>query len=403
MPSDKWKISRSLLLNDTPELRLLVCLARTTLDSASSRAAGDLMRGRLDWNRFLALAWRHWVMPLVCSHLINSFAELVPDKHLQKVHEDFQHNTARNLLFATELGRVLEDFDEQGIPAIAYKGPALALQVYGDLKLRSFVDLDLLVRRVDTMRAGSVLIARGYRPHLDLSPTQESLLSRSECDRVYLREGRNILLELHWAVAPPFFAVGLETEAVLADCARAELCGREVGVPSPEMLLLLLCVNGTKGLWSVLEPVCSVNELVRRYPGLDWGRIITLGRRAGALRMLHVGLLLAHQIFDLPLPEKILVSIDTDRPANNLVGEARKRLSENEMRVPGLVEKTRFRVRSRERGRDKLRYFLLRLLTPTYKDCSPELPNSLSFLYYGLRPLRLLREGLKRLADRPVV
>ncbi len=75
------------------------------------------------------------------------------------------------------------------------------------------------------MRAGAVLIARGYRPHLDLSPAQESLLSRSECDRVYLREGRNIVLELHWAVAPPFFSVGIETEAVLADCVRAEMCG----------------------------------------------------------------------------------------------------------------------------------------------------------------------------------
>ena len=54
------------------------------------------------------------------------------------------------------------------------------------------------------------------------------------------------------------------------------------------------------------------------------------------------------------------------------------------MPLPGLVEKTRFRIRSRERGRDKLRYCALRLLTPTYKDCSPELPASLSFLYYAI-------------------
>ena len=143
---------------------------------------------------------------------------------MQKVRDDFQHNTARNLLLITELCRVLEEFEEHGIAAIPYKGPALALQVYGDLKLRSFVDLDLLVRPGDATRAGALLIARGYRPHLDLSPAQESLLSRSECDRVYLREGRNIVLELHWAVAPPFFSVGIETEAVLADCARVRRC-----------------------------------------------------------------------------------------------------------------------------------------------------------------------------------
>ena len=61
------------------------------------------MRGRLDWDRFLALAWRHGVMPLVHSNLLNSFVELVPIAHLQKIRDDFQHNTARNLLLVAEL------------------------------------------------------------------------------------------------------------------------------------------------------------------------------------------------------------------------------------------------------------------------------------------------------------
>jgi hypothetical protein len=391
------------LSNETPELDILVCLAGTTLDSAHRARAGELLRGPLDWDRFLALVWRHGLIPLVCNHLLNSFTEFIPAVYLQKIREDFQHNTARNLWLATELCRVLEDFEEQGIDAIPYKGPALALQIYGDLKLRSFVDLDLLVRHGDATRAGALLIARGYRPHLNLSPAQESLLSRSECDRVYLREGRNIVLELHWAVAPPFFSVGIGIETVLADCGRAEMCGREVRFPSPEMLLLLLCVNGTKDLWTALEPVCTVNELVLRYPRLDWERVIDLGRRAGALRMLHTGLVLARQIFDVPLPEKILASIAADGAVKDLVREARLRLAETETPAPGLLEKTLFRTRSRERVRDKLRYCALRLLTPTYKDCSPELPSSLSFLYYGLRPLRLLRDGLKRPANKPVV
>jgi hypothetical protein len=342
-------------------------------------------------------------MPLACSHLLNSFAELVPAEHLHKVRNDFQHNAARNLVLVTEMCRVLGDFDAHGIPTISYKGPAQALQVYGDIKLRSFVDLDVLLRRSDAARAGALLVARGYRPHLQLNRAQEAMLSRSHCDRVYFRQGRSLMLELHWAILPPYFSVTLETDAVLADCESAQLCSRKVSVPSPEMLLLLLCVNGTKDLWTALEPVCSVNELVKRYTSLDWARVITLAGRGGVRRMLHVGLLLARQIFDLPLPEKILASIDADPPVRNLVREAHTRLAEREVRVSGLFEKTRFQVRSRERGRDKLRHCALHLLTPSYKDCSLDLPASLSFLYYGLRPLRLLRDGLKRPANRPVV
>jgi hypothetical protein len=353
------------------------------------------MREALDWDRFLALAWRHWVMPLVYRHLLNSFAELVPPRHLQKIHDEYQHNSARNLLLVNELCGVLDDLESQGIAAIPYKGPALALQVYGDLKLRSFGDLDVLVRRRDAAHAGTLLTAHGYRPHIHLSPVQEAMAAHSKCDRVYFREGRNVMLELHWAIVPRYFSIAIETEAVIADSANAEMCGRKVIVPSPEMLVLLLCVNGAKDLWKTLDPVCSINELVRRYPGLDWARVLTLGRSVSAIRILHVGLLLTHEIFDLPLPAWILASIAADLPAKNMVSEARTRLSETELPAPGLIETARFQIRSRERGRDKLRYCAWRLFTPSYEDCSPELPASFSFLYYVLRPLRLIRQALK--------
>lgn len=390
-------------MNNTPEFCLLTCLARTTLNSDYNARAADLLRGELQWDKFLTLCWRHGLMPLVFSHLLTTFAEFAPPTRRRKIREDFQHNAARNVILAAELCSVLEDFEERAIEALAYKGPAMAIQVYGDLSLRSFVDLDLLIRSHDAALAGSVLTARGYHPHLDLTPAQELMLFRSECDRVYLREGRNIVLELHWAVAPPFFGVKVDIEQVMADCAQIEMCGRKIKVPSAEMLLLLLCVNGTKDLWTVLEPVCSLNELVRRTPQLNWARVITLGREAGVLRMLHLGLSLARDIFDLHLPEQITASIAADQRVTQLASEARRRLTESEMPLPGLIEKTSFRVRSREHTRDKLRYCALRALTPTYRDCSTELPASLSFLYYGFRPLRLLRDSLKRPADRAVV
>lgn len=390
-------------MNNTPEFCLLTCLARTKLNSDDSARAAELLREELQWDTFLALCGRHGLMPLVFNHLRTTFAEFVPPRLLRKIREDFQHNAARNVVLSTELCSVFEEFEERGIEVLAYKGPAMAIQIYGDLSLRSFVDLDLLIRPDDAASAGSVLTTRGYHPHLDLTPAQELMLFRSECDRVYLREGRNIVLELHWAVAPPFFGVGVEIEEIMADCVQIEMCGRKINVPSAEMLLLLLCVNGTKDLWTVLEPVASLNELVRRSPQLDWARVITSGREAGVLRMLHLGLSLARDIFDIPLPQQITASVAADQPVTQLASEAQRRLTENEMPLPGLIEKTSFRVRSREHTRDKLRYCALRALTPTYRDCSTELPASLSFLYYGFRPLRLLRDSLKRPADKAVV
>jgi len=391
-------------VNPPTEFELLLCLARTSLRGAhEARARALLDRAGLDWQLFHALAWRHGLMPLASRHLLESFAALVPEAQLARAREDFRHNAARNLLLASELRGALDALADEGVAGVAYKGPALALQVYGDLKLRSFVDLDVLVRRADAGRAGRVLASIGYRPRLSLTPAQEAMLPRSECDRVYLKEGRGVTVELHWAVAPPFFSLALETEDVLDGAARVELFGREVAAPAPEMLLLLLCVNGAKDLWRALEPVCAVAELLRAPAGLDWPRVVGLARRAGALRMLLVGLLLARDLLDAPLPDEAARLADTDPPARRLAAGAGRRLAEPEARPWGLAEETRFRVASRERLRDRARYCALRLLTPTYRDCAPELPPALRFVYYALRPLRLLGGALKRPASRPVL
>jgi hypothetical protein len=385
-------------LKTRPEFDLLVCLARAAPGHVEQARARELLRSPVDWDYFVALSWRHGLMPLAARNLLDSFAGEVPAAHLQRLRREFRHNAARNLLLVSELCGVIEALGREGVETVAYKGPALALQAYGDIKLRSFVDLDLLVRPRDAARASEVLAALGYRPHLRLSPAQERMLPRSECDRVFLREGRNLMLELHWAVAPPFFSVPVGAEEVLAERPmRLALCEGGVTTPAPALTLLLLSVNGAKDLWVALEPLAAVAELLRRRAaaGLDLQRAAWLARRAGALRMLLVCLELARRMFAAQLPEEIRAEARADRAVAPLVAEAARRLASAAPPHPGLSEKTRFRVRARERRRDQLRYCALKLLTPTYRDCTPELPRSLSFLYYGVRPLRLLRDLLK--------
>lgn len=383
-------------LKTPPEFDLLVCLARPAPGHVAEARARDLVRAGLDWEQFHALAWRHNLLPLAARNLLDLFPAEVPTAHLARLREEFRHNAARNLLLSSELCRVVEALSAARVEAVAYKGPALALQAYGDLKLRSFVDLDLLVRPEDAARASFLLEGLGYRTHLSLTPAQERMLPRTECDRVFLREGRNLVLELHWAVAPPFFSVELGVDEVLAQRpARVELCARGLVTPSPELTLLLLAVNGAKDLWTALEPLAAVAGLVARHGGLDLGETARVARRAGAHRMLLVCLELVRELFGARVSDELAAAARADASVARLVEESLARLSAVEAPRPGLAEKTRFRVRARERRRDRLRYCALKLFTPTYKDCKPELPTALSFLYYGIRPLRLLRDRVR--------
>ena len=81
--------------------------------------------------------------------------------------------------------------------ALAYKGPVLALQAYGNVQSRAFQDIDLLVRLGDFQRVRSALLASGYR-----SPTAERgssypVMFLLECDETLVHVTFALVVELH--------------------------------------------------------------------------------------------------------------------------------------------------------------------------------------------------------------
>jgi hypothetical protein len=96
-----------------------------------------------------------------------------------------------------EIGAVVDALAEAGIPALLFKGTALAYTVYPRPWLRPRVDTDLLVAPTDRDRARRILEARGYRrtPLIDGSV----VMRQAE----YVREeapGVRHAVDLHWAV-----------------------------------------------------------------------------------------------------------------------------------------------------------------------------------------------------------
>lgn len=381
-------------MNAPPEFEFLVCCARVNLDDEQAARAQMLLRGGFDWEYLMSLAWRHGLMPLAFKHALTRFADDAPEAVREKMRADYAHNTARCVWLSAELQAVLGALGREGIDASPYKGPDLALRAYGDVRLRTFFDLDVVVRRGDVACAGAVLGRLGYRPHLPLSRVQEEMLYGSECDRVFLKEGRNIVLELHWAVVPPFYGIPFDVEALLGRPTSRELPGGQSGGASDTTLLLLSCINGTKDFWCRLEQVCAVSELIKA-GRVDWGALLRSASRIYAMRPLLIGLSVANRLLGAPLPEEVLRRVEANRAARRLAGEVMRRLAAADGLEPGLGEKTRFRLATMDRARDRVRYCAARSLTPTHRDYVGWLPPALSLVYYGLRPLRLLRQALR--------
>lgn len=370
---------------------MLLACARTAVNDRQAAKITALAKGELDWERLVYLAVGHGVVPLLYRSLSTIRPAGVPSSVMDRFRNESQGIAGRNVLLATELLALLELLGANSVSAMPHKGPALACQVYGDLRLRSFIDLDILVRPIDVPKVRNLLAENGYQPQLKMTAGKQRAILRSECDEVFTGTNGRIL-EIHWAITPPFFSFHLNTDDLFARSIKMDLLGKKVLAPAPEDLLLILSVNGTKDMWNRLEFICRVGELLDRYPEIRWQTVFTRARELGADRMLLLALFLAHHLLGATLPEDVLQRVQRTRILSSLASKVCERLFERPEDVPGLLELTRFRLRSRERLRDRVSYCLKRALTPTYQDLEKlTLPTSLEFLYPLVRPFRLIR------------
>lgn len=337
-----------------PETELLLSCARIRPDRDSVARARSLLQTGLDWDYLVRAASRHRVMPLLYRNLPALCQEAIPRTTFQLLQHRFYANAARNLVMAHELLKILHLLEAHGVAAIPYKGPALALSAYGDLTLRQFGDLDILVHKRDGPKALALLVAQGYRlwhPRLDhLLPALYRLRKVYELQRA---DGQ-VLVELHWTLAAWPVHVPVDLAQVWARAETITLGGAPVRSLAPEDLLLILCVHGTKHHWSRLGWICDIAELLRARPDLAWEGLLAQARQVGAGRMLLLGLVLAHDLLGAGRPEAIKARIEADPMVALLAAEVCTRLFSDADESHSAVDFPAFYLRLRERRRDRL-------------------------------------------------
>jgi len=349
----------------------------------------------MEWEHLLRIADEHSMMPLLFWHLADAPPELVPATVLARLRERFHHNAQRNLFLTAKLIKLLDLLKAHELPAIPYKGLVLAASSYGNLALREFVDLDLLVHKRDVPRAKELLSAAGYQPQFRLTRAQEAAFLRYNCEHAFVHEDDRSMVDLHWAITERFFSFPLDPECLWERLHRVPLGGSDVPTFSPEDSLLILCVHGSKDAWERLKYVCDVAELVRTHQDMDWRRVVERAGRLGSERMLFLGLLLARDLLEMPLPEEVSRRAHADPAVEVLVRQMSERLFRRIDHSPRRFAEMPFRpihMKMRERPRDKVRYLVRLATTHTVGDwIALPLPKPFFFFYLVLRPIRLAR------------
>ena len=373
------------------ENELLLCCARTVVAPHVVARLKELAAKDVDWEYVFLLARRHAVVPLVYLQLHQHATDLVPQDQLHKLKQHYVENSARNTVLTAELCRLIGAFADSGIEAIPYKGPVLSLFAYGDLGLRRFVDLDVIVKKSDVLKAREILLAEGYMPAKSLSLSQQELLLRTQHNMQFSRDNRQLIIELHWEVAPHLFASSVSAEELWQHLITIDINGTPVKALSADDLLFSLCVHGSRHLWERLSWICDVAELIRRH-SFNWTTLLKRATTADNERMFLLGLHLAHELLEAPLPETVQRRCEADEQLKARAGKIVNHLFNGTTHIPATSREIfNYNIRVRKTLGGRARY-LAHMLRPTDSDLSRRsLPSGMNFVYYLTRPFRLLR------------
>ena len=340
--------------------------------------------------RLLRLAEDHGVAGHVAAYLGDLEESLVPPEIRQAFIDRQRAQIFLTLRLTVELFRILDRFTSQGIASLVVKGPVLAAQAYGDPAMRSYGDLDLLVRQRDIRRATEIMSDAGFEPAVPLSAIDSGKIPGQY---LFSKADSKIIVELHNDCTLRYFPRRLPIEEFFARQIRVRLDAHEAPALSVEDELVLICIHGAKHFWERLMWIADVAGLVSRQTGIDWERVADSARVVGAERMLHTGLRLASDLLKARLPEKVQATVQADVLAGRLAEQICKWLPSAGYAPPGLLERAAFRMRMRG-GLIAAPAYLFRLsFSPTEEDWKSGAQEKRHwFLEAARRPFRLARK-----------
>lgn len=233
----------------------------------------------------------------------------IPSPGLDVLRRAFAESWVRSHQILEGLEAVLGALRSSRIPAILFKGAALALGTYPKAGLRPMVDVDLLVPFDAAEEAGRVLGGLGAATTSKDPEGRRAMLHGTE----HLLEigGRPLAVDLH--------------RSVLWECRRRgdDDAFREGAVPVPgrddaSMLcpadeLLVVCVHGLR--WSQAPPVYWIADAVTlirdaRRP-VDWDRLVGEARRRRLARPVGAALRFLVDALDAPVPETAIAGLES--------------------------------------------------------------------------------------------
>lgn len=373
-----------------PEIEVLLCCARRTLDATQSAQLMRALQLQIDWPLLIRLADENGLLPLACHHLAQLSSAIAADWRI-KLQESKRLNSLRALFLTAELQRITEALRQRAIPALPYKGPVVSELAYGNALLRQFDDLDIVVLQKFMGAIYEEMALLGYQPRFSRGHFLARNGKNIPGEYVFVHQVNGAIVEFHTEATLRHFPRPPDLESMFDRASAISLNGRQISTFSLPDTMLMLCVHGAKDFWSRLVWVADVAAVGTVLTNADWELLLAQTRKCDAQRMVNLGLWLAESLLGAAILKANMP--DCDHATVTVGTELRDRLLGERSSPEGLWQRSLYRIRMVQPLWRGIRYWL-RLSTMPAEDDWWTVHDSLHFrsLYVLLRPFRLWRK-----------
>ncbi len=336
------------------------------------------------------LAYRHGVYSLFHRAVLRYSPDLIDEEMNEALDYLDDGIKVKNEGMTAELLRVISLLEAADIDVLSFKGPVLAQMLYGDIALRQYVDLDLLIKKEDIEKIETLLISEGYIAALELTPVQKEVWKKTRHDLGFKHHEKGIKLEMHWALLDDDYPVSIALSDVWKYPQKVRINEQNISTFSIEELFSYLCVHGSKHLWERLAWIKDIDVFIRTKE-IEWESLIKKAESSRLETMIELGLSLSLLLFKTPLPREIEKRLEKNTHFYSL-----KEYVIASWESPQSTFKQHAAVLKLFPSTHKKIFYLNNILIkPSYKEFTYiDLSKGLYGFYYLIRPYLLVRKYL---------
>ena len=300
----------------------------------------------------------------------------------------------QNMLMTAELIKIMKLLEENGIEAISFKGPLLSQMAYGDITLRQYVDLDILIPEESLYHAAKLLSSNDYTSHSPISLLQNKRFRILDNDFSFFTPKNQVHIELHWRLFRKKIGKHKSFQEYYSNKLNIDINHNALPTLALETLLVYLCIHASKHAWERIEWINDVHLLVETQASkINWMNVLSIAKEMDSKIALFSGLNISKTFYKTTLPSSITELIYTDS-LNQLTQDALYFIANplsNQESYNHYRKIMLFQTKLLDSKWKQVKYIFNSYFSITRNDyLAFPLPAYLSVLYYFIKPFRVL-------------